>query len=127
SRGLLRGGRHLARRARPPAGGCPGAVARRGARRGRPARHRVPVGHTGRVPAGAIGLPRRRPTSWRELMTDTPRARMAPLMAVALVGVWVVAALGRTASAAVPSEIAKRVNTYKAIPKFVPPGPPIDA
>ena len=60
-------------------------------------------------------------------MTDTPRARMVPLMAVALVGACAVAVLAVTASAAVPSDIAQRVNTYKAIPKFQQPGPPIDA
>ena len=60
-------------------------------------------------------------------MSDTRRARVAPLIAVALVGVVRRRALAVAASAAVPSDIAKRVNTYKAIPKFVPPGPPIDA
>src|SRR5262249_29084012 len=62
--------------------------------------------------------------AWRKLMKGTPRARVVSLVAVALVATVAVVA---TASAAVPSDIANRVKTYKAIPKFVTPGPPIDA
>src|SRR5690242_4149773 len=57
-------------------------------------------------------------------MRGTPRPHVVSLIAVALVGTAVLAA---TVTAAVPSDIASRVKTYKAIPKFVPPGPPIDA
>jgi ribose transport system substrate-binding protein len=59
-----------------------------------------------------------------EFMSDMPRAHVATLVAFAL---GAAAALAVTASAAVPSDIANRVKAYKAIPKFVQPGPPIDA
>ena len=59
-------------------------------------------------------------------MKNTPRARLVSLAAVAPRAA-LVAALAVAASAAVPSDIANRVKTYKAIPAFVPPGPAIDA
>src|SRR5215510_12012962 len=59
-----------------------------------------------------------------ELMSDLPRAHAVTLVVVAL---GAAAALAITASAAVPADVANRIKTYKAIPKFVQPGPPIDA
>ena len=59
-------------------------------------------------------------------MRDMPRARLVPLGRCADRRQRF-AALAVAASAAVPPDIANRVKTYKAIPKFVQPGPPIDA
>jgi ribose transport system substrate-binding protein len=59
-----------------------------------------------------------------ELMTVLARAHAVTLIAVALCAA---AALAVTASAAVPSDVANRIKAYKAIPKFVAPGPPVDA
>ncbi|HZO96130.1 MAG TPA: sugar ABC transporter substrate-binding protein [Gaiellaceae bacterium] len=48
--------------------------------------------------------------------------------AVSLVAVAALAAIAvASVSAAVPAEIANRVKTYKQVPAFVRPGPPIDA
>ena len=74
-----------------------------------------------------IGLPRRLFPNLEELMRDMQRSRVLSLVSVALVSAGALAALAVAASAAVPSDIANRVKTYKAIPKFETPGPPIDA
>src|SRR4051812_21627126 len=58
-------------------------------------------------------------------MDHVSRTPHAALVAAAAVLSFALLAAG--ASAAVPSDVAKRVAQYKAIPKFVQPGPPIDA
>lgn len=57
-------------------------------------------------------------------MNPAQRSGKAVLAAAALVGLGVLAV---AASAAAPSTVAANVKAYKAIPKFVTPGPPIDA
>jgi ribose transport system substrate-binding protein len=57
-------------------------------------------------------------------MRGMPRARYAPLVVVALAAA---AAVAVTAAAGVPADVAARVKQYKAVPKFVQPGPPVDA
>src|SRR5690348_8337693 len=64
-----------------------------------------------------------RPTK-EDQMNPAQRSGKAVLAAAALVGLGVLAV---AASAAVPSTVAANVKAYKAIPKFVTPGPPIDA
>jgi ribose transport system substrate-binding protein len=61
-------------------------------------------------------------------MRRTSRAQVLPRLAFVVAGgAAALAVLAVAASAAVPSDIANRVKTYKAIPQFVSPGPPIDA
>jgi len=55
------------------------------------------------------------------------RAHAMPRVTVVLSGAAASAVVAVVATAAVPSDIANRVKTYKAIPQFVQPGPPIDA
>jgi ribose transport system substrate-binding protein len=60
-------------------------------------------------------------------MRHTQRKRPVTLIAAAVIAGSALAVLAVAASAAVPADVANRVKTYKAIPTFVQPGPPIDA
>src|SRR4051794_15687776 len=60
-------------------------------------------------------------------MPNTSRAALSILAAAAALTSLAVVTVASAGPAAVPPDVAKRVEQYKAIPSFVPPGPAFDA